>query len=928
MADKIQFTLNGKNVTANADETIWQAAKRLGEEIPHLCYKDAPGYRADGNCRACMVEIDGERTLAASCIRKPAPDMVVNTATERAKKNRELVFELLMADQPAQEVAHDNEADFWKWARAMDVSTSRFPSKDAEAGEVPSADNSHAAIAVNLDACINCGLCVRACREVQVNDVIGMASRGSNAKIVFDFDDHMGNSTCVGCGECVQACPTGALMENRLLNAEGVRTEFPDKQVDSGCPFCGVGCQITYDVKDDKIISADGRDGPANNNRLCVKGRFGFDYQAHPNRMTKPLIRRDDAPKAGDIQIADSDVMEYFREATWEEALDVAANGLAAAHDKFGKGGIAGFGSAKGSNEEAYLFQKLIRTRFETNNVDHCTRLCHASSVAALMESIGTGAVTAPFTAATDAEFIMVIGANPTVNHPVAATYIKQAAKKGAKLIICDPRKQGLSRHATEHMQFKPGGDVSMLNAMLHVIINEGLHNEEYIEKYTEGFEALRENLKDFSPEAMEPVCGIPAETLRKVARWYATSPAAIIFWGMGVSQHVHGTDNARCLIQLALVTGQVGKAGAGLHPLRGQNNVQGASDAGLIPMFYPDYKSVESEDIQARYREFWGKELDPKRGLTVVEIMDAIIADEIGGMFVMGENPAMSDPDQHHARAALAKLDFLVVQDIFLTETAWHADVIFPASAYYEKDGTFTNTNRQIQRGRQVVPCPGDARPDVEILIDLANALGMEWQYPKGAESVFEEMSQLMPSLNNISWSRIEREHAVTYPCDAPDAPGQDIIMTDGYPTASGKGKIVPAKLVAPDELPDTEYPMVLCTGRVLEHWHTGSMTRRATVLDAIEPEATAMVSPKQLDALGIQAGELIQVSTRRGNVELIARADRDVPEGMVFIPFCYAEAAANLLTNPKLDPFGKIPEFKFCAAKITTAPILVAAE
>ena len=366
MADKIQFTLNGKNVTANADETIWQAAKRLGEEIPHLCYKDAPGYRADGNCRACMVEIEGERTLAASCIRKPAPDMVVNTATERAKKNRELVFELLMADQPAQEVAHDNEADFWKWARAMDVSTSRFPSKDAEAGEVPSADNSHAAIAVNLDACINCGLCVRACREVQVNDVIGMASRGSNAKIVFDFDDHMGNSTCVGCGECVQACPTGALMENRLLNAEGVRTEFPDKQVDSGCPFCGVGCQITYDVKDDKIISADGRDGPANNNRLCVKGRFGFDYQAHPNRMTKPLIRRDDAPKAGDIQIADGDVMEYFREASWEEALEVAANGLAAAHDKFGKGGIAGFGSAKGSNEEAYLFQKLIRTRFET----------------------------------------------------------------------------------------------------------------------------------------------------------------------------------------------------------------------------------------------------------------------------------------------------------------------------------------------------------------------------------------------------------------------------------------------------------------------------------------------------------------------------------------------------------------------------------
>ena len=928
MSDPISFFLNGKSVAAEPGETIWQVAKRMGEEIPHLCYKDAPGYRADGNCRACMVEIEGERVLAASCVRQPAPDMKVNTASERAKKNRELVFELLMADQPTQDVAHDPDAEFWKWAKAMSVETSRFPAKDSGHGYVEQPDNSHAAIAVNLDACINCGLCVRACREVQVNDVIGMASRGSQAKIVFDFDDAMGTSTCVGCGECVQACPTGALMENRLLNAEGVRTEFPDKQVESGCPFCGVGCQITYDVKDGTIISADGRDGPANNNRLCVKGRFGFDYQAHPGRLTKPLIRRDDAPKAGDIAIAEDELGTYFREASWEEAIAVAAKGLAAAHDKFGKGGIAGFGSAKGSNEEAYLFQKLIRTRFETNNVDHCTRLCHASSVAALMEAIGTGAVTAPFTAATDSEFILVIGSNPTVNHPVAATYIKQAAKKGAKLIVADPRKQTLSRHATEHLAFKPGGDVAMLNAMMHTIVEEGLTNAEYIAKYTEGFDALRANLASFSPEAMAPVCGIEAETLKKVARWYATSPAAIIFWGMGVSQHVHGTDNARCLIQLALITGQVGKAGAGLHPLRGQNNVQGASDAGLIPMFYPDYKSVIAEDIQARYREFWGQELDPNKGLTVVEIMDAIHEDKIGGMYIMGENPAMSDPDQHHARAALAKLDCLVVQDIFLTETAWHADVIFPASSYYEKDGTFTNTNRQIQRGRQVVPPPGEARQDVDIIVDLAKALGMNWNYAKGAEDVFDEMAQVMPSLNNISWARIDAEHAVTYPCEAPDQPGQDIIMTDGYPTQSGRGKIVPANLVAPDELPDTDYPMVLCTGRVLEHWHTGSMTRRATVLDAIEPEATAMLHPRQLRDLGLEAGEMIQVSTRRGMVDLVARADRDVPQGMVFIPFCYAEAAANLLTNPQLDPYGKIPEFKFCAAQVEKSSVAVAAE
>jgi formate dehydrogenase major subunit len=913
---KITFTLDGKEVEAVPGETIWQVAQRQGTTIPHLCWHPAPGYRADGNCRACMVEVEGERVLAASCQRKPAAGMKVKTGSERARKSREMVFELLAADQPMRETSHDPKAKFWQWIDDMGVNpVSRLPR-----GEKPKSDTTHAAISVNLDACINCGLCVRACREVQANDVIGMAYRGHGAKVVFDFDKGMGESTCVACGECVQVCPTGALMESALLDkATQARTMFADKSVDTLCPYCGVGCQTTAHVKDDKIVAVDGRDGPANNNRLCVKGRFGFDYIHHKDRLTKPLIRREGVAKDANMQLKRGEELTVFREATWDEALDRAASGLKGIHAKHGGKALAGFGSAKGSNEEAYLFQKFIRQGFGTNNVDHCTRLCHASSVAALMEGLNSAAVTAPFTAAKDADCIIVIGARPAENHPVAATFLKNAAKRGAKLVVMDPRgqTQGISRYASHILQFKPGRDVALLNAMLHTIIEEGLTDVQYIQAMTEGFEALKEKVKEFSPEAMAELCGISAPRIREVARLYARSERSMIFWGMGVSQHAHGTDNARCLIALALVTGQTGRPGTGLHPLRGQNNVQGASDAGLIPMVFPDYRSVENPDIHAEYEAFWGAKLDAKRGLTVVEIMHAVHDDVIKGMYVMGENPAMSDPDVQHAREALAHLEHLVVQDIFLTETAWHADVILPASAHAEKWGSFTNTNRQVQIGRPVVPPPGEARQDWHLVQELAQRVGLKWSYRDVGE-VFTEMSSVMPSLKNISWERLLREDVVTYPTDAPDKPGNEIIFSQSFPTASGRAKIVPTELRPPDELPDAEYPMVLTTGRMLEHWHTGSMTRRATTLDHLEPEAIAGLHPQEMDRLGVQPGEFITVTTRRGVLRLKARADRDVAVGMVFIPFAFAEAPANMLTNPQLDPMGKIPEFKFAAARV----------
>ncbi len=914
-ANTVKFTLDGREVEAREGETIWQVAKRTGIDIPHLCYSPEPGYRADGNCRACMVEIEGERVLAASCIRKPADGMKVNVGNARATTARKMVFELLLADQPQRETAHDPQSKFWAWAERMNVAASRFGQRHA-----PEADRSHPAMAVNLDACIQCNLCVRACREVQVNDVIGMAGRGFGEKIVFDFDNSMGASTCVACGECVQACPTGALMPATVVDNDNVRTEFADRKVNSVCPYCGVGCQLTYHIKDDRLLYVTGRDGPANENRLCVKGRFGFDYVSNRERLTQPMIRKEGVPKIPHEQIDPANPWTHFRPATWEEALDKAAEGIRKIRDRDGPKGLAGFGSAKCSNEEAYLFQKLVRAGFGTNNVDHCTRLCHASSVAALLEGVGSGAVSATFNEVKNSDVIIVIGANPTENHPVAATFFKQAAKRGAKLIVMDPRGQALKRHAWRMLQFKNGADVAMLNAMLNTIVSEGLYDRQYVETYVEGFKPFAEHIKDFTPEEMAPVCGVPADTLREVARTFARAQSAIIFWGMGVSQHTHGTDNARCLIALSLITGQIGRPGTGLHPLRGQNNVQGASDAGLIPMFFPDYKSVETPEIRAKVESLWNAKLDPKKGLTVVEIMDAVHADVIKGMYILGENPAMSDPDLNHARQALAHLEHLVVQDLFLTETACYADVFLPASAWPEKDGTVTNTNRQVQMGRAALPLPGDTRLDWWITQEIARRIGLDWNYQDPSE-IYTEMASLMPSLDNITWERVARESAVTYPCDAPDKPGRDVVFDKGFPRPGGFGRLVAAKLMPPDETPDADYPFILTTGRMLEHWHTGAMTRRASVLDALEPGPTAALSRGSIRELGIMPGDAVRVSTRRGIVELAARQDDAIPDGVVFIPFAFFEAAANKLTNPALDPFGKIPEFKFCAARVEKA-------
>jgi len=924
----VAFSLDGRTIQSFEGETILQAAQRHGVEIPRLCYKE--GYRADGNCRACVVEIKGERTLAPSCCRSVSAGMEVHSGSARAIKSQKMVLEMLLSDMPDTGYKwseHDERQQHGELSTcASQMGVSVRPALREIRREQPKADLSHPAMAVNLDACIQCNRCVRACREEQVNDVIGYAMRGAHSAIVFDLEDPMGDSSCVACGECVQACPTGALMPKTQIGSQVV-----DKKVDSVCPFCGVGCLLTYNVKDNKIVSVDGRDGPANHDRLCVKGRFGFDYAHSPQRLTVPLIRRAGVAKDPDaLQALNRDTGDWsavFREASWEEALAMSAARFTGLRDTHGKKSLAGFGSAKGSNEEAYLFQKLVRTGFGSNNVDHCTRLCHASSVAALLEGVGSGAVSNQVNDVRHSDLIFVIGSNPASNHPVAATWMKNAAKAGARIVLADPRVTEIGKHAWRTLQFKADTDVAMLNALIHTVIGEGLADEEFIRNRASNYEALKQNVKGYSPEAMAPICGIPAQTLREVARAFAGAKGAMILWGMGISQHVHGTDNARCLIALVTVTGQIGKPGSGLHPLRGQNNVQGASDAGLIPMMFPNYQRVTNRAAHGWFEDFWKTKLDDQPGYTVVEIMHKALAPDsdphkVRGMYIMGENPAMSDPDLNHARHALASLEHLVVQDIFMTETAWLADVVLPATAWPEKTGTVSNTDRMVQIGLQAIDPPGQARPDLWIIQQIATRMGLPWNYPgehAGVAAVYEEMRQAMhTAIAGISWERLQRESSVTYPCLSADDPGQPTVFIDRFATDDGLVHLVPADIIPANERPDADFPLVLITGRQLEHWHTGSMTRRAAVLDAIEPMATASMCGDEMRALGLQAGDVVTVRSRRGEVAIHLRRDDGTPRGAIFIPFAYYEAAANLMTNAALDPVGKIPEFKYCAVSI----------
>jgi len=946
----VSLTIDGQRLTVAAGTTIRQAARDVGIDIPTLCHDER--YDPVGVCRMCVVDTGG-RAFAAACVRPCEDGMTVTTDTPELNRSRATLTELLIADQPprAEDPKQTKTGDNLLLELADRYEVAR------ETTELPCAtgrgtDSSNPVIDVNHDACILCDRCVRACDDIQGNDVIGRSGKGYSTRIAFDLNDPMGNSSCVTCGECVQACPTGALT-NKPINQIPIRPREELDAVDSVCPYCGVGCALTYYVDRERnaISFAEGRPQPGSQSRLCVKGRYGWDYAASPQRLTVPLIRRDESypkgPLSADVRgdmtndrgrggsgggrsekkgrrrkpgwLVDYDeVMPHFREATWEEARDLVARRLLEIHASGGPGAIAGFGSAKCSNEEAYLFQKLIRAGFGTNNVDHCTRLCHASSVAALFEGIGSGAVSTTYADVANAEVVIITGSNPTANHPVASSFFKQARRRGTKIIYVDPRASGVSEHADYYCQVKPGTDVAFYNAVMHEVIRLGLIDREFITDRTSNYEELARTVADYPPERAAQITGVDADLIREVARVWGEAKAGIIYWGMGISQHTTGTDNARCLIALCSITGNVGKPGAGLHPLRGQNNVQGASDAGLIPMFYPDYQGVDAEKTRQRFEQAWGRPLDPKRGLTVTEIIKSALAPGgVRGMYMLGENPFLSDPNINKVRKALAALDFLVVQDIFLTETAEFADVILPASSYLEKDGTYTNTDRRVQLGRKVMDPPGQARVDWEVVQDIANRIGLDWHYSSPSE-VFDEMVALMPSYKNLRHDNLGLSGKL-YPNDDPETLDGTIVMFDErFNTDDGLAHLVPAHWLPAKELPDGEYPLVLNTGRLLEHWHTGSMTRRSYALDTISPIAEVYMHPKDAADRGLAHGQMARVRSRRGTIELQVRVSHREQLGNCFIPFHFREAAANLLTIDEIDPYGKIPEFKFCAVQV----------
>ncbi len=993
----VTLTIDGAALTVPEGTTIWAAAKQAGIDIPALCHDER--YDPVGVCRMCVVDV-GARAYAAACVRPCEDGMEVQTAAPGVERSRAILTELLLADQPPagrdpkQTTTGDNEllalaARLGLSGGAGEPGSALAGRDGVPAGSGRGADLSNPVIAVDHDACILCDRCVRACDDIQGNDVIGRSGKGYATRIAFDLNDPMGASSCVTCGECVAACPTGALT-NKPIRGIPIRPRSELDQVDSVCPYCGVGCALTYHVDRQRgaIAFAEGRDQPGSKSRLCVKGRYGWDYAASPQRLTVPLIRRDEAypkgPLSADVRgemnsgdyledtqpraerrqlsagrdpgaarngrngngqggngrngpadggrgdkrrrkpggLVDYDeVLPHFREATWEEALDLVARRLTEIYAANGPGAIAGFGSAKCSNEEAYLFQKLIRTGFHTNNVDHCTRLCHASSVFALFEGIGSGAVSTTYGDVLNADVAIVAGSNPTANHPVASSFFKQARRRGTTIIYVDPRADKMADHADIFCQIKPGTDVAFYNGVMHEVIRLGLTDQEFIASRTSNYEALAETVKNYPPERAAQITGVDAAVIRQVARAWGEAGAGVIFWGMGISQHTTGTDNARCLIAMCGITGNIGRPGSGLHPLRGQNNVQGASDMGLIPMFYPDYKKADDPEVRARFERIWGAgNLDPDKGLTVTEIIGSVLKGGVRGMYMMGENPFLSDPNINKVRKALSALEFLVVQDIFLTETAEFADVILPATSYLEKDGTYTNTDRRVQLGRKVLDPPGQARLDWEVVQDIANRIGLGWDYASPRE-VFEEIVAVMPNYANLSYDNLGATGKL-YPNPDPEhSDGTVVMFGEKFKTDDGLAHLVPAEWMPARELPSDEYPMILSTGRLLQHWHTGSMTRRSYALDAISPRAEVYLHPDDAAELGLADGQPAKVTSRRGTIVLATRFSYRESRGSCFIPFHFREAAANLLTIDEIDPFGKIPEFKFCAVRIEPA-------
>ncbi len=896
MPKQVSLTIDGVCVAVAKGATILDAASSAGIDIPHLCYDPVWDLPPTSSCRLCLVEVEGAKSLVTSCSHLAAEGMAVRTDTEKLRRMRRMVLELLLSDHP-----HDcltceqsGKCDLEKWAYELGVKESSFTCEVVKANLVQDGP----AIAYDTSKCILCGRCVEICHNVQVNGAIDYSGRGFETTISLPPGQSRDESVCVECGNCLDVCPTGALSS---VGSKGAGRTWQMKQIPTICPYCGCGCTIVLNVRDNRIVQITGDPHlGVNDGMLCVKGRFGFDFISHEQRLTQPLIRKD-----GEL-----------KPVSWDEALELVAERLGRIKQQFGPDAIGGLSSAKCTNEENYIFQKFMRAVIGTNNIDHCARLCHASTVAGLARAFGSGAMTNSIEDFDVTDCIFVIGSNTTQCHPIIGSAIKRAVRqRGAALIVADPRSIELTQFADIHMQQKGGTDVALINAMMHVILRDGLQDKQFIAERTEDFEQLRRAVEPYTPQLGEKITGVPADDIVRAARIYAQARPASIVYSMGITQHTTGTDNVLSLANLAMLTGNIGKPGAGVNPLRGQNNVQGACDLGALPNVYPGYQKVDDEKVRAKFEGAWGAKLPGKVGLTVVEMINAAAERKLKALYIMGENPMLSDPDVTHVEDALGDLDFLIVQDIFLSETAQLADVVLPAAGFAEKDGTFTNTERRVQCLRKAIDAPGAARADWDITCDLARRMGYEMSY-ESSSAIQDEIAALTPSYGGITHERLEGGSSLQWPCPHADHPGTPYLHKGRF--ARGLGKFHAVEFIPPAELPDDDYPFLLSTGRILQHFHTGTMSRRSGVLDELVPAGVIEIHPDDAERVGIKDAQSVRVTSRRGQIEIAARLTDCVAPGSVFLAFHYREAPANRLTIAALDPVAKIPEFKVCAVQI----------
>ena len=892
MDANLTVTIDGMRVSARPGDTVLQAATAAGIYIPHLC--DSPGLKPYSACRLCIVEIDGQRGMPTSCATTVSEGMVIRNDVDSVNRVRRMICEMLIADHPlvCLSCSANMNCRLQDVAAFLGIKGSRLRRMVRK----PIVDASNPFYTRDLAKCILCGLCTRACHELRGVGAIEIAGRGFESRVAAPGDGPVRDSTCTSCGECVDRCPVNALWAKS-------ETMPPTATTITTCGYCGCGCGLELGTRGGKIVRVRGDlSNPCNKGSLCVKGRFGLDFVSSPDRLTTPLIKRNGT----------------FEKATWDEALDLVAGKLTAIKAQHGADAIAGLSSAKCTNEENYVFQKFFRAAVGTNNVDHCARLCHASTVAGLARAFGSGAMTNPQSDFEHADCIFVTGSNTTEAHPITAMRIISAVvDHGATLIVADPRRIDLTRFATLHIRQRSGTDVALFNAMINVIIAEGLADKAFIENRTEGFEALQACVAECTPEWAAPITGIPADKIREAARLYAGADRGSIAYSMGITQHTTGTDNVLALANLAMVSGNVGRASTGVNPLRGQNNVQGACDLGALPNKYPGYQDVESPEIRATFEAAWSAPLSPHNGLTVTEIISAAGSGAIRGLYVMGENPMLSDPNLNHVEQALKDVEFLCVQDIFLTETAAMADVVLPAASFAEKDGTFTNTDRRVQRVRTALPPPGEARDDWSILCDLATRMGYPMSYASPSE-ILDEIASVSPIYGGISFERIQSE-GLQWPCPDKDHPGTVFLHEGEFKRGKGKFHATPFRVAA--EEPDEEYPLLLTTGRYLYHWHTRTMTSRTPGLEEICPPAPIEIHPDDAAHQGIVDGAIVEVQSRRGTIHANAVVTERSPRGTVFMAFHFHEGAANRLTIDAVDPIAKIPEFKVCAVRINGA-------